>query len=897
MSPASGVLIPDIHCQDLPKAIEFIQRKSTMKKRNRISSCHVLLTVLAAFAILAGCEVEPPSQVDFPNPPPEAVQEFQRIHEAQKGGRDPFAHSAVAPASDVADVELAADKQDQIWQAEHVTFEIEECFGPRFWAAIKSADTSAMTSLMLPDFSGHATLSPTLSGQLSLGAVSFWKATAQPDKVTVSSEEFAQQLRTLLCDISDHRRTEFRVLQIAGVTLNPGAALQNAGEDSPQPTDPTTSTAMETLMTNRWLCRIYLASDGEDAQGRLVHSSSRHDVVFEVENDDALKLGASLVSWSMVDLSAEICAHPLFREVTSEVGLHNTGIDDNWDLPARRVQQYRFQIAVEDFDLDGWLDIAVAETHRSRLFRWSPEFSKFLQVTEISGIVPLHAAKGMPISLAGFFDFDNDGDPDLLLGNRLYQNNGGTSFVDVTANSGLRFLRQAMGVQFADYDCDGAVDIYVVYQSSSDSTNGSRTSSLIGGDSDGEDNQLWRNVGNGRFRNVTASTHTGAGHRNTLAATWFFHNDDQYPDLYAANDFSGNSLLQNTGTGTFEDVSETTGTSDFATSIGVVAGDVDNDGRTDLYVANVFSKTGRRIIGHVREEDYPDGIFHQIQGACAGNRLYQRVDSETKYDESAESKGIHDVGWACAPAMADFNNDGLLDIYSSAGLLSFERHEPDGGTCLWRAVVSRPLDRISELPARGALDDAAGEFWITNPFQIPQQGKNLSAYENNRLFMNIDGHSFVDTSYGSMANIDADSRSVVAADFNRDGRPDLLVGSVGGGPLRLFMNQLSDDTSGGVVGVSLTGTQSNRTAIGCRIEAHIGDQKVVRDTFYQNGCMGHGPPDRLIGLGKAKKIDLLKIRWSTGIWQQFKDIPANSRVMITEGSDQPVIKPLSEALQ
>ncbi len=109
---------------------------------------------------------------------------------------------------------------------------------------------------------------------------------------------------------------------------------------------------------------------------------------------------------------------------------------------------------------------------------------------------------------------------------------------------------------------------------------------------------------------------------------------------------------------------------------------------------------------------------------------------------------------------------------------------------MWRAVVSQPLDRTGTLPKLGDLDEELGEFWAGNVFSMPRNGDNLSAYERNRLFLNKgDGESFLDASFASGADIDSDSRTVVAADFDRDGRPDLLVGSVGCGSLRLFLNR------------------------------------------------------------------------------------------------------------
>lgn len=209
--------------------------------------------------------------------------------------------------------------------------------------------------------------------------------------------------------------------------------------------------------------------------------------------------------------------------------------------------------------------------------------------------------------------------------------------------------------------------------------------------------------------------------------------------------------------------------------------------------------------------------------------------------------------------------------------------------------MSRPLDRTCRLPERGKVDKAAGEFWVENPFQMPEQGKNLSAYENNRLFMNLDGIRFVDASFGSRTDLDADSRSVITADFNRDGRADLLVANVGGGPLRLFLSDLGD-LSGGFVRVFLQGTSGNREAIGSRVEAWCGDRRIVRDVFFQNGCMGQGPAEICLGLEQQPQIDRLRVRWPDGTWQEYGSVPAGSDVVIQQSAAQPQITPYRSPL-
>lgn len=194
--------------------------------------------------------------------------------------------------------------------------------------------------------------------------------------------------------------------------------------------------------------------------------------------------------------------------------------------------------------------------------------------------------------------------------------------------------------------------------------------------------------------------------------------------------------------------------------------------------------------------------------------------------------------------------------------------------------MSQPLDRTCSHKELGKVNREQGEFWVDNPFAITSVGENLSAYERNCLYLNLQGKRFMDGSFASDADLDSDSRSVVTADFDRDGDADLLVGSVGGGPLRLFLNEIPQ---GNRLELQLEGTTSNRSAIGAHVIAKIGDRQVVRSLFPANGFMGSSPPKLVIGTGADETIDRLIIRWPDGATEEFFSVPSRTTVAIRQG--------------
>ena len=141
------------------------------------------------------------------------------------------------------------------------------------------------------------------------------------------------------------------------------------------------------------------------------------------------------------------------------------------------------------------------------------------------------------------------------------------------------------------------------------------------------------------------------------------------------NEFGRNSLLINTGSGTFRNtrIDPVFG----GWSMGVIAGDYDNDGISDVFISNMYSKAGNRVISNVDEDRYPEYLHRIIHDGTLGNKLYKGRGDGT-YETVEHDPVFAQIGWTYGSSFTDYDGDGNLDLYATAGFKSEKKGKPDG---------------------------------------------------------------------------------------------------------------------------------------------------------------------------------------------------------------------------
>ncbi|TMQ32294.1 MAG: VCBS repeat-containing protein [Planctomycetota bacterium] len=385
-----------------------------------------------------------------------------------------------------------------------------------------------------------------------------------------------------------------------------------------------------------------------------------------------LQAGGWLHGATIEQIQTGRAPHFLLHDATAQRGIDASRFHDNWSKNKPRLVIQPGGVFLCDFDRDGILDLLLVDAREIVLYKGMPD-GTFREVTAALGLPQTWEGNTWPSpSVCAFVDLDGDGWEDLILGGRIFRNEGGQRFVDYTQRTNLRFSRDMSAVAVADFDRDGRVDLYLTRHGAS------KSDSWLTGTSAQRNrgNELWRNRGGWQFENVTEQSGTAGGDRSSFTAVWLDANNDGWPDLYVVNEFGNGVLLVNRGDGTFQERLLTNAPADFGT-MGVTVGDIDNDGNIDIYCANMYSKAGNRVIGNVCAGTYPDDIMAKMRSFVQGSQLW-RNKGGLQFEPVGKKMQVNGVGWAYGAALVDLDNDGWLDLFATCGFISQSRTEPDG---------------------------------------------------------------------------------------------------------------------------------------------------------------------------------------------------------------------------
>jgi hypothetical protein len=534
-------------------------------------------------------------------------------------------------------------------------------------------------------------------------------------------------------------------------------------------------------------------------------------------------------------------------------------------------------LAVGDYDNDAHEDVYFLNQHGSNALYRNVGNGSFVDVTAKAGV-----GIGDRISVgATFADYDNDGWADLFVtstrgGNLLFHNRGDGTFEDVTAKAGVRHVGHSQTPVFFDYDNDGDLDLYVTNTAQwttdvFDFTGGNYEGKASLGSlmtSPRESNILYRNNGDGTFTDATSAAGLrGRGWGGDVAV--FDYDEDGFLDLFVPSMFGRGQLYRNGGNGSFSDVTaETLGRTSHG-AIGSKVFDYDGDGRLDLFVVDMHSDMwmgldsrhqsfdaakqtqNRRFLspnGPSVNEGDPDFIRKQrrqfaLEGEkydelLFGNALHRNL-GDGKFTETAVTAGLETL-WPWGIATGDYDNDGDEDVFITSGMGYPFYYWPN---------------QLMMNNGNGTFRERASALGVEPPTGGIYQEQNVAGKRAARS-----------------------SRSAAVADFDQDGRLDIVTNNFNDRPY-YFANRFPRQK---YVALKLRGTSSNRDAIGALVRLRVGKTVMVQQVNPAGGYLAQSSRVLHFGLGDRTKVDRIEIRWPRGIVQTLENPALNTVLQIQE---------------
>jgi len=654
--------------------------------------------------------------------------------------------------------------------------------------------------------------------------------------------------------------------------------------------------------------RFYLTQielgPGDRANVRVrfeIASQQQEGLHYRVGQWKQVWVGDRLSQFEPLEETLTTATKPLFSDVTQEF----LGSADSFQRQLRRgVPYWRARldsasgidvygnngIAVGDIDGDGLDEIYVCQPGGLPNRLYQRRQGRLEDITEHAGVGVLDDT-----SSALFVDFRNSGLQDLLVlrsgGPLLFLNRGDGRFQ--SKPDAFRFAHPPQGtftgMAAADFDNDGRVDVYLccyIYFQSEDQY---RYPAPYHDAQNGPPNFLFHNQlnpdGSGFFEDVTEPSRMNQNNnRYSFAPAWCDYDGDGWPDLYVANDFGRSNLYRN-HKGQFEDVAKPASAENIGPGMSASWFDYDGDGRPDLYVGNMWTAAGQRMVRHKEFLPAKHGGASAYHGHTRGNALYRNRGDGTFEDRGAQEH-VEMGRWAWSADALDFDNDGSPEIYVTCGMVT-NKLQKDLSSFFWRQVVARTPNTLDSAPTYengwNALNQLIREDYSWN-------GREPNVFYARR------GDRYYDLSGVSGLDWAEDSRAFAATDLDGDGSLDVLLKSRLGPQIRVFRNEWGAQRQS--IALRLIGTKSNRDAIGARVELEIADcrlpiadcqQKRTLSQFVRagSGYLSQHTKTLYFGLGEATAASRVRVRWPSGLIQEFRNLAAGFRYEVVEGKDNP----------
>lgn len=542
-------------------------------------------------------------------------------------------------------------------------------------------------------------------------------------------------------------------------------------------------------------------------------------------------------------------------------------------------------VAIGDFTGDGRPDLVFSSFAGCGFFKNDGELT-FSDITDSIGIPrdSLNFATGLNL-----IDIDADGDLDLFVARwqntcRLLINDGRAHFTEQSAEYGLNYLDESVHSTFFDYDKDGLLDCYIVtysnwyaareaaqkvpdsviqqqslerqksrrveqrYQSEGRSNQEvaisllSATEERHGGHTD----RLYRNMGNGKFEEVSYNAWVldrGMG----LSATVSDMNLDGWPDIYVANDFNSTDLIYlNNGDGTFAESMKYMTRRASLYSMGSDVADLNGDGLPDIITTDMLPSNHIRRITNGSSGNGDVSIYNPTHDSNQIVRnMVQLNRGYNLFSDIGYMTGMAATDWSWACLMHDFDLDGLTDVYIANGYSADVSNQD--------YVYNMNRAQLKDIKLIAPLREPNMMFKQTSTLRFEEVGQQWGVNDTSATF------------------------GVAYGDLDGDGDADLVVPNFDD-VVYIYRNNSRERNTGASIAINFHGKDRNTAGLGAKVRVVAGGASYYRENYPVRGYQSRMDDKMIIGLGKSQTIDSVIVEWMDGASQVLLDQPINTTI-------------------